>query len=72
MAEERIPPQDLFAEQSVIGSLLPGSPPVVACGEGGLALEQVQPEGRPVMGADAWRRGIPRDHILLGCGEPHA
>ena len=32
-----------------IGSLLPGTPPVVACGLGALALEMVQPEGRPLM-----------------------
>jgi methionyl-tRNA formyltransferase len=49
-----------------IGVLLPGEQPRVACGVGALALEIVQPEGRPSMPADAWRRGLPRDHILLG------
>lgn len=49
-----------------IGVLLPGEWPRVACGQGALALDVVQPEGRPAMPADAWRRGLPRDHILLG------
>ena len=53
-----------------IGALLPGEWPMVACGHGALALELVQPEGRPAMPADAWRRGLPRDHILLGGGQP--
>lgn len=53
-----------------IGALLPGDPPIVACGVGGLALEVVQPEGRPSMPAEAWRRGLARDHILLGAGGP--
>jgi methionyl-tRNA formyltransferase len=52
----------------LIGSLLPGDPPLVACGQGALALDLVQPEGRQVMPADAWRRGLPREHILLGGG----
>jgi methionyl-tRNA formyltransferase len=52
----------------LVGTLLPGEWPVVACGQGALALERVQPEGRPVMAADAWRRGLPRDHVLLGGG----
>jgi methionyl-tRNA formyltransferase len=53
-----------------IGSLLPGTPPVVACGLGALALESVQPEGRPPMPAEAWRHGLSRDHILLGDDTP--
>lgn len=53
-----------------IGSLLPGIPPVVACGHGALALETVQPEGRAVMPADAWRNGLVRDHVLLGGAAP--
>lgn len=53
-----------------IGAILPGDPPVVACGMGGLALELVQPEGRPAMEAEAWRRGLARDHLLLGAGGP--
>ena len=53
-----------------IGVLLPGEWPRVACGQGALALELVQPEGRPSMPADAWRRGLPRDHILLGGSVP--
>jgi methionyl-tRNA formyltransferase len=52
----------------LVGTLLPGEWPLVACGQGALALELVQPEGRPVMPADAWRRGLPRDHVLLGGG----
>jgi methionyl-tRNA formyltransferase len=52
----------------LVGTLLPGEWPLVACGQGALALELVQPEGRPIMGADAWRRGLPREHVLLGDG----
>ncbi len=55
-----------------IGSLLPGTPPVVACGVGALALETVQPEGRPPMAAEAWRHGLSRDHVLLGGDAPPA
>lgn len=53
-----------------IGVLLPGEQPRVACGEGALALDIVQPEGRSAMPADAWRRGLPRDHVLLGAAVP--
>jgi methionyl-tRNA formyltransferase len=53
---------------AMIGALLPGDWPLVACGHGALALDLVQPEGRPVMAADAWRRGLPREHVLLGGG----
>ena len=53
-----------------IGSLLPGTPPVVACGLGALALEMVQPEGRPPMPAEAWRHGLSREHLLLGGDAP--
>jgi methionyl-tRNA formyltransferase len=52
----------------LVGTLLPGEWPLVACGQGALALELVQPEGRPIMPADAWRRGLPREHVLLGGG----
>ncbi len=52
----------------LVGTLLPGEWPLVACGQGALALELVQQEGRPIMPADAWRRGLPRDHVLLGGG----
>jgi len=55
-----------------IGALLPGEWPRVACGQGALALEIVQPEGRPTMAADAWRRGLPREHVLLGAGDAPA
>ena len=55
-------------EGAIIGALLPGEWPLVACGHGALALDLVQPEGRPVMAADAWRRGLPREHVLLGGG----
>ena len=53
-----------------VGSLMPGDAPCVACGVGALALEVVQPEGRPTMAADAWRRGLAREHVLLGAGRP--
>lgn len=53
-----------------IGALLPGEEPRVACGVGALALDVVQPEGRPTMPADAWRRGLAREHVLLGAGKP--
>lgn len=53
-----------------IGSLLPGAWPEVACGEGALVLEVVQPAGKPAMPADAWRRGLHRDHALLGASPP--
>jgi methionyl-tRNA formyltransferase len=53
-----------------VGILIPGELPCVACGGGALALEVVQPEGRPTMGADAWRRGLAREHVLLGAGRP--
>ena len=53
-----------------IGALLPSQVPCVACGTGALALEIVQPEGRSTMPADAWRRGLARDHILLGADRP--
>ncbi len=49
-----------------IGALLPGTWPRVACAQGALALDVVQPEGRPAMPGDAWRRGLPRDHVILG------
>jgi methionyl-tRNA formyltransferase len=53
-----------------IGAVLPGEPPCVAAGVGALALEIVQPEGRPAMSAEAWRRGLGRQHVLLGAGRP--
>ena len=53
-----------------IGALLPGEVPCIACGAGALALEFVQPEGRPAMAADAWRRGLPREHVIVGGGKP--
>lgn len=56
----------------LVGTLLPGEWPVVACGQGALALELVQPEGKPIMTADAWRRGLPREHVLLGGGSAPA
>jgi methionyl-tRNA formyltransferase len=51
-----------------VGALLPGDWPEIACGQGALALEIVQPEGKPAMPADAWRRGLSREHVLLGAG----
>jgi methionyl-tRNA formyltransferase len=56
----------------LVGTVLPGEWPVVACGQGALALELVQPEGKPIMAADAWRRGLPREHVLLGGGSAPA
>ncbi len=53
-----------------VGAVLPGIPTRVACGRGALELEVVQPEGKPSMPAEAWRRGLARDHILLGAGRP--
>jgi len=53
-----------------VGAILPGDAPSIACGVGALALEVVQPEGRPTMPADAWRRGLAREHVLLGSGRP--
>lgn len=53
-----------------IGALLPGVLPSVATGSGALQLDVIQPEGRPAMPADAWRRGLARDHVLLGAGRP--
>lgn len=53
-----------------IGALMPGDIPCVACGVGALALEIVQPEGRPSMPAEAWRRGLPRQHVIVGGGRP--
>jgi methionyl-tRNA formyltransferase len=52
----------------IIGALLPGEWPLVACGNGALALDLVQPAGKAVMAADAWRHGLPREHVLLGGG----
>jgi methionyl-tRNA formyltransferase len=49
-----------------IGAILPGPEPRVATGRGALALDVVQPQGRPAMDALAWRRGLSRDHVLLG------
>ena len=39
------------------GTLLCADPVTVACGEGGLQLVTVQPEGKPRMAAEAWLRG---------------
>ena len=50
--------------------LLPGDEPRVSCGSGALALGLVQPEGRPVLPAADWRRGLRRDHVLLGAVRP--
>jgi methionyl-tRNA formyltransferase len=48
------------------GALLPGNPVRIATGRGVLELEEVQPEGRGVMTAEAWRNGLPRQLINLG------
>ena len=53
-----------------IGALLPGDEPAVACGSGALVLEIVQPEGRASMPARDWRRGLAREHVLLGTSRP--
>jgi methionyl-tRNA formyltransferase len=48
------------------GSVRNGEGVEVATGDGTLLLEQVQPEGRPVMPAADWRRGIGRRVLHLG------
>jgi methionyl-tRNA formyltransferase len=53
-----------------IGCLLPGEWPRVACEQGALSLDVVQPEGKGAMPGDAWRRGLARDHVLLGATRP--
>ena len=53
-----------------IGALLPGDEPAVACGAGALVLEIVQPDGRAAMSAGDWRRGLAREHVLLGTARP--
>ena len=53
-----------------IGALFAGETPIVACGVGGLMLEIVQPEGRATMAAEAWRRGLGREHVMLGAARP--
>lgn len=53
-----------------IGSLLPGDWPRVACGQGALSLDVVQSEGKSALPGDAWRRGLARNHVLLGTTLP--
>lgn len=53
-----------------VGSLLPGEWPRVACGQGALSLDVVQSEGKSALPGDAWRRGLARDHVLLGTSPP--
>jgi len=53
-----------------IGFLLPGVWPRVAAGQGALSLDVVQPEGKGRMPGDAWRRGLAREHVLLGAAPP--
>ena len=48
------------------GALLPGDPVRVACGSGILVLDEVQPEGRGVMAAPAWRHGVLPAAVRLG------
>lgn len=48
------------------GALDADGEPRVACGEGSLVLEVVQPEGRPAMPAADWRRGLPSGPVVLG------
>jgi methionyl-tRNA formyltransferase len=48
------------------GTVLPDGPTRVASGRGVLVLDEVQPEGRAVMLADAWRRGVPGSIGQLG------
>ncbi len=52
------------------GTVLDGDHPSVATGDGTLRLEVVQPEGRPTMPAEAWRRGLTRDEVVLGTAHP--
>ena len=49
-----------------VGVVLPGLPSRVACGVGALVLDEVQPEGKGRMSGEAWQRGVPRQHLLLG------
>jgi methionyl-tRNA formyltransferase len=53
-----------------IGSLLPGEWPRVACGQGALSLDVVHAAGKSALPGDAWRRGLARDHVLLGTTPP--
>jgi methionyl-tRNA formyltransferase len=53
-----------------IGSLLPGDWPRVACGQGALSLDVVHAEGKSALPGDAWRRGLARNHVLLGTTPP--
>ena len=48
------------------GDLLPGVPVSVVTGRGLLVLDEVQPAGRPIMAADAWRNGIHHAPVRLG------
>ncbi len=55
-----------------IGALVPGPIPSVACGSGALVLDIVQPEGKSPMPGSDWRRGLAREHLLLGTSRPGA
>ncbi|MDP9271249.1 MAG: methionyl-tRNA formyltransferase [Chloroflexota bacterium] len=48
------------------GTVLLDAPTRVASGRGVLVLDEVQPEGRALMPADAWRRGVPGSIDRLG------
>ena len=52
--------------EAVPGTLLPGDPPRVACGDGALELVSVQPAGRAAMPAADWARGLRGDGVILG------
>ncbi len=44
-------------DPGTVVSLVPGEGPVVRCGEGGLLILEVQPEGKKAMGAWSWWQG---------------
>ena len=48
------------------GDVLPGAPVSIVTGLGLLVLDEVQPAGRPIMAADAWRNGIQDSRVRLG------
>lgn len=48
------------------GDLLPGVPMSVVTGRGRLILDEVQPAGRPILAANAWRNGIQDPRLRLG------
>lgn len=64
----RARPQPVAAPGGAAGEVIrvDGDGPSVACGEGALALEEVQPSGRPRMAATDWARGRASLGLRLG------